>query len=315
MPRDRRVAAALCGACLWPTLLVPPTGAAPPSREPADAPSAGTLAEPAELTRAKQLYREGQAKFETFDYVGAIDLWTRAYSELPENPTNRAVRARLLFNISAARVAAYDIDHSAAHLRQAKKLMDKYLESIETTYGPDGSVGAEAREALEWMQRIDTLLREIEAEEAERRAASPGHETESPTADVTAAPDTAAVDRPPQRRPNHRALTIAGAVVGGAGVAGLGVMTMGLLWGRAVEREGARRVEEDPTLTAANMRSLTRQGRTMNVLTYVGAGAGGAMLAAGAVLLGLGLSRPRARTAAAPLLGPGTAGLWLGGRF
>jgi hypothetical protein len=51
-------------------------------------------------------------------------------------------------------------------------------------------------------------------------------------------------------------------------------------------------------------------------MAYVGGALGGAALVTGAVLLGIGLKRRSdAKTAAAPLLAPGLAGVSLRGRF
>src|SRR5262245_19291174 len=50
---------------------------------------------------ARKLYDRGRAKFETFDYLGAIELWTQAYEMLPDDDRYSEIRARLMFNLAA----------------------------------------------------------------------------------------------------------------------------------------------------------------------------------------------------------------------
>ena len=74
------------------------------------------------LEAARSLYAQGVAKFEMFDYIGAIDLWTQAYAKLPEGDDVTEVKAAIVHNTAVARTKAYEIDKEVAHLEQAKRL-------------------------------------------------------------------------------------------------------------------------------------------------------------------------------------------------
>ena len=130
-------------------------------------PGPAGAAEPAETAgsdedtraEAQRLYNEGRARYETLDYTGAIELWTRAYSMVPESDEGRAIRAALVYNIAQAQEKAFDVDHDVVHLRQAKGLLERYLADFEALYEPTPENKAEADKVR---TRIDELTERIE---------------------------------------------------------------------------------------------------------------------------------------------------------
>lgn len=126
------------------------------------------------LDEARSLYQKGKAKFETYDYEGAIEDWTEAYATLDETPRNREIRNNLVYNIALAQEKAFDLDGDVAHLRQAKALLEKYLSEYETLYkdAPDGDAEIE---------KVRTRIAEIDARIAEQAGAeAPTEPTEQP---------------------------------------------------------------------------------------------------------------------------------------
>jgi len=274
---------------------------APPETEP----EVAELSPDERLARAKELYDRGRGKFETFDYVGAIELWTQAYTELPETEGFAHIRAKLMFNIAAARLSAFEIDDNIAHLRQARRLMDLYVDSLGET---DDEEAADARA---WQEKIAARLAEAEAERAkQQRSAKPRRN--APARTVATGPDAATVR-------TNRALTIAGAVSLSVGVAALGAMGGALAWGARLEARGRDRVDDDPGVPADDLSGVVGQGTTANRLAIGMGVVGGVLTAAGVGLLVTGLVRGRStngrQRAVVPVAGPGLVGVQARWRF
>lgn len=251
-----------------------PVAAAEP---PAPAPTSTEAPDPA-IERARELYGRGRAKYETFDYTGAIELWTQAYDMLPDAEEYAEIRGKLMFNLAAARLEAFDIDEKVSHLRQAQRLMDIYVASL----GPENE--ADAAEAQQWQARIADRLAQ-----AERSAALRGNEGRS---DAPAPVDPRAAKR-------ARALTIAGATVLAIGVAGLGAMGGGLGWGAKLEADARRDADAVPVPPASDFDRVVRRGHAANGLAIAGAVVGGVAITAGVVMLAIGLRGRSKRTSAA----------------
>ena len=278
-------------SCALAILGLPSLAAAGPE------PEAGEV--DSELRKAQELYDRGKVKFDTTHYDEAIELWTEAYGILPDTPENAPIKAAIIYNLATAQEKAFGIDKDVTHLRRAVVLMEQYAKSIPDLYG-DGD------EAAEETTRIEERLADVRAklEEAEAAGAEP-----EPTPDQPP-PSEPPTDRPPTDD-KARPLVIAGATLTGVGVIGLGVMAGGLALGRASNDIS----DLDPADLDARRERFDR-GRAGNVMAYVGGALGGAALVTGAVLLGIGLKRRNAaKTAAAPLLAPGLAGVSLRGRF
>jgi hypothetical protein len=302
----RRVAAALAAVAIVSATREASAGPAeqlPTVEDPAHTPPPVVdedMSSSERLERARSLYDRGRGKFETFDYIGAIELWTQAYSELPEEEEFASIRAKLMFNIAAARLSAFEIDDNIAHLRQAKRLMDLYVESI------GDATDDEAADAREWQEKIAVRLADAEA--ARKKAQPPAAKPPAPAAKP---PDAAALRR-------ARALTISGAVTLSVGAALVGAMGGMLAWGARLESRGKGRAD-DPGTTADDLGSVVKRGKTANVLSIAMGAGGGALLGTGVGLLVAGLVATKKHggrdRAVVPVVGPGVVGVSAAWRF
>lgn len=282
-------------------------------------PAATATAEDPALVEARALYDEGKARFDTFDYEGAVDSWTKAYGKLPESETG--VRNAMVYNIATAQEKAYDVDKDVQHLRQAVLLLQTYVANYKALYKKTPETAAEVQKAE---NRIALLQERIgRAERGEQDPApAPGPEPDPATTTTTPTPTDArygsgAVDgivwttghNPPpdpdavaknrrlaaeEEKTDH--MLIASYVLLSVG----GVIVLGgtgaVLGGNATDSRGV-------------------QGGG-----YGGLALGGACLVTGAALLGIGLDRrKKARqgtlVAATPVVGRGLAGASVQVRF
>ena len=271
---------------------IPPASAAPRASKPPPAPdTAPKEAEPAEetpLQRAEQLFRRGVARYETAEYDEAVVLWTEAYGILEPTRENRAIRNDLVYNIARGQVEAYRIDHDARRLRQAKQLLERYVEVYRELSEGDDTSKQEILQAETKIADIDAMLADADRDAQRAREAR----------DRAPANDAA--------RRQARALVISGAVVTSFGVVGLGVAFAGIGIGVKADRD----FEDDP----AQREHHRERGRQANVLIATGTSIGVAFLAAGIALLVIGKRNERKLKAGA-MAGGGAYGLTLAGRF
>jgi hypothetical protein len=279
---------------------------------PATEPQELDPADRAALEEAHRLYDEGKAKFDTVDYVGAIDSWTRAYAKTPESAPG--VRNAMVYNIATAREKAYEIDGDVQHLRQAIRLLQSYVDSYKALYAKTPETQVEVDKANE---RIAGLQARIGA--AERGETDTGASTDP------AAPGTFEHNRSimwntghspppdPELVEHNRRLAAEGKKTDAMLIAGYVVGSLGLLFllgsasafgvGAAQDRGSD---EEDA-------------GRTGKTTGYVGLALGLGAVATGATLIGVGFSRrkkhQRGELSLAPTLAPGYAGGSLTLRF
>jgi hypothetical protein len=303
-----RLVSVVSGVSLLAALLGPtparaeaPEAAAPES-DAADEPdepdeSDPELEEAEAEAEAQALFHAGADRFETADYAGAIELWTRAYGLVPSTPENASVHAKLIANIAAAQERAYAVDGAAAHLKQAKILLERYRETIPTIY--PGTI--EREKELAWVeQRLASIEVELEAV-AEREAAAQAAVVEA---------------KPPP--PPGRGLMIAGGVLTGLGVGGLGLMVGGMVLGG--RNNG---IDDLPSNDLDTRASRFDEGRLGNTLAIAGAVGGVALAGAGVALLVLGVKKKRAAGAddarpeamLVPIIDGQQAGFGLVGRF
>jgi len=262
----------------------PPVVSSPPGGH--DSP----LTEP--QARVGALINDGQALFDTADYVGAIDRWTAAYAELPDDPHLAAARNLLAYQIAQAHIEAHAMDRQTGHLRKAERLLRQYIAALDPSE-------SEARADAE--QRLAAVEVQIEATPTPAPA---------PTATIRAPVPVVA---PPARDPRHRGPLL---LSGGIGL-GLGAA---LLAGTAVAAVTSSRIDDERRLARERGASADEQGRLLDRdlrahrATLATAIVGGALLAAGIALVVKGRVRPRALTAR-PMLAPGLVGASLDLRF
>lgn len=248
------------------------------------------------LVEAKRLFDEGAGKFETADYAGAIEAWTRAYSIVPNLPDYAATKAKLIANLAHAQERAYEVDNETSHLNQAKILLESYREAIPAIY--TSSMEKEKEHA--WVEdRLEKIEKELQAA-ADRAAAAEEDQRQS---EKTLKPG--------------QGLIISGAVLTGLGVAGLGVMATGMVIGN-----GANDIDDIPTNDLHAREARFDRGRMGNALAIAGGIGGAVLVGTGVALLAVGVKKKNAagqeekpEVSVVPALAPGFAGLGLSGRF
>ncbi len=250
------------------------------------------------MDRARALYQQGEARFSTADFIGAVELWTEAFSIVPDTSDAGRIKALLIYNIATARERAFEVTGDVSYLRQARILMEGYAKSLSTLFGDTDEAEAERQKLT---LRLNTIVAQIDA--ADRRAArgSPRNSSDERPDDAPEADDG-------RRR---KALIGAGAASLVVGVAGLGLMGGGLAMGSNANDIGGL-ADDD----IDGRRSKFDRGRTGNTLAIAGGVVGGVFAVTGAVLLAIGAKRrSRTSTAVAPWVGAGLAGLGMRGRF
>lgn len=264
------------------------------ARGPAAAASQSPPVGHAPQARLGALINDGQALFDTADYVGAIDRWTTAYAELPDDPHLAAARNLLAYQIAQAHIEAHAMDRQTGHLRKAERLLRQYIAALDPSE-------SEARADAE--QRLAAVEVQIEA-------TPPPTPAPAPTATIRAPVPVVA---PPARDPHHRGTLL---LSGGIGL-GLGAA---LLAGTAVAAVTSSRIDDERRLARERGASADEQGRLLDRdlrahrATLATAIVGGALLAAGIALVVKARVRPRALTAR-PMLAPGLVGARLDLRF
>lgn len=270
-----------------------------------------------EVDEAKTLFDEGAIKFETADYAGAIELWTKAYGLVPSLPEYAAVKATLIANLATARERAYAVDHAISHLNQAKILIESYRTVLDDIY-PDAEERAkELAWVVERVATIDAELEAVAAREAAARDAAARDAAARAAADRDNQPEPEP-DEPEPRRAPGQGLVIGGSVLTGLGVAGLGTMIAGMVIGG-----GNNSIADIPTNDLDARATRFRQGRLGNTLAIVGAVGGAALVGTGVALLVVGLAKKKraagssdaARATLVPIVDPTQMGLGLSGRF
>ncbi len=253
-----------------------------------------------DLTEVKALYEEGKAKFDTYDYAGAVEAWTQVYAKLGDSPTERQIRNDVIYNIATAQERAFDVDHDPAHLRQAVGLLRKYVSEYKALYEatPEGRAEVAAVEAR--IAELEAKIAAAESGAAPTTAAPATTPQPSPRAEAAAKKralkDILRTD--PDIAPRYRAgkaMVVGGAVTLSIG----GVMLLGALSGIGTE--------------------LQREGKTAMIVTGA---VGGALAVSGAVLLGFGVPKrrraiedARSRVTVLPSAGPRGASLGVQLRF
>lgn len=228
---------------------------------------------------AETMFRRGQAKYETADYNGAIELWTEAYSLVDSTPETASIKALLLYNLAQAHVKAYELDEDVVHLKQAQQLLQSFRNNLELLYEDKAQLDDETK-------KVDERLAEIEQMLAAAKPAPEPEDQEEPRPDEPPPPEIEPEPEGPTDTRPGKPLIITGGVLLGLGV-GAGVVAIA----GAVLGSGANDIADlDPSdVDAREQRFAT--GRTGNTLAIVGAVGAGVLLPIGAALIGVGAKR------------------------
>jgi hypothetical protein len=293
------------------------------SGKPTGGGKAAASAQPGPLQQVSELAKSAQARYETADYAGAIELWTQAYDLLPDAPEYASQRSVLAYQIGQACLEAYAIDPQVAYLRKADRLFAGYLQTIdpqdtETVAEIEGRL-TDIRAKIAESERLAAERAERERLAAERAAAvadvaaKPDPEIEQARQAELAARRTAA-ERDAKR---WRRISIAGGATTAVGAAMLAVMAYGLARGAKIDDRGDAKVADgDPD--SAELHTLLGQGLTANRLAIAGGVLGGVLIATGVALVSAGVvreRRARKNLALAPTWLPGGAGVTFAARF
>lgn len=272
------------------------------------APPEATDGEPpsADLSEAKRLFDQGQARYEAADYVGAIEVFTLALGELHEQGINDfAISGLLRFNISRAHVRAYDIDHDVAHLRQAQAILERLIEEARSPAYAGILDEQTILDAEQQLREIDAMLAEIDSGSGSTPESKPRQKPERPRppADPVAAR---------QARTRGIALLVPGVALLGGGV---GMLAWGSGFGPNAERLVAtfEGTPADPNAGDDFIAGERRKGAA-----WIASGAIGASLGVVAVALGiqqLVKAKRLAGPSAAWRVSPSGLGLVVSGRF
>jgi tetratricopeptide (TPR) repeat protein len=206
-------------------------------------------------SRARELYEAGAVLYEEGDYRNAVVAWEEAW-ELSRRPL-------LLFNIANALERIGNLDEALESLNEYRAFAD-----------PD------ERETLD--RRIWALERRIEEqrqkeEEAEAEVARVAREEEASRNKLT----TRSTPAPLQKGPNGGGVIMLGAGLGGVGVGGL----FGGLALSARREAGLLCSAGDPVLCPDTARDALQDDKTYSLVSDISMIAGGALAAAGVVIL------------------------------
>jgi tetratricopeptide (TPR) repeat protein len=258
--------------CVVAVLAADPARAEAPAKKPSAA----------QLARAREHFKKGQAFHASGQYDQAITEYQAAYHEAP--------LPDLLFNL--AQVQRLKGDKQTA--------LDNYLAYLE-----QAPAGRGADESRQWAAALSRELREAEA----ARRQHDEEEAKRLRAERDAERHKALAPAPP---PRGQGLRIAGIATGAAGVVALGVGTYFALHARSLSNQQNDLSEWDP--------GLVSDGKAANRNAIIAFSVGGAALVTGGVLYYLGVRAGRVpadaqRVAVVPSVSSQGAGLVVGGRF
>lgn len=244
-----------------------------------------------DMDEVRRIYDRGKAKFDTADFRGAITEWTAAYAMLPATDANREIRNDIAYNIATAQEKAYDTYKDPVHLRQARQLLQTFLDEYKSMYSPTPETIAEFKKVNERIASLDARIKEAEAQGVPAGTVNAEKQRQQNRLQVVFAADPALH----QRYRSGRSMIIGGSVLLGVG----GVSALIAAGTAADSRDFGGR----PLLVAS-------------AIIAVGSIVGGALL------LGFGvpkrrraLEEARSRVVFAPTLSDRFAGLAITGRF
>jgi tetratricopeptide (TPR) repeat protein len=239
---------------------------------------------------ARALYEEGVGRYETADYLGAIDLWTQAFTLLPNLAEYAKINADLIFNLARAHEKQFDVDNDPAQLRQAIILLERYIESLPNLYADDvAEFDAQKTKTTQVKTDIEARLDAYESSRPAGPASGPG-------------------DSPPEP---GRSLVITGAVLTAVGGLALGASGYGMAAGAQANDIS----DVDPT-DIDERRTQFDRGRSMNTIAIAGGVSAGVLIATGVALIVVGKKKGKeSRVALTPWLAPNGGGLVTRARF
>jgi hypothetical protein len=250
---------------------------------------------------AEAMFRRGQAKYETADYNGAIELWTEAYALVESTPETASTKALLLYNLAQAHVKAYELDEDGIHLKQAQQLLQSFRANLSLLYEDKAQLDEETTKVDERLAEIDAMV----AADKPPPVEPPQEEPPPPELEPNPEPEPETDGRKPR---TGKSLIIEGGVFLGLGV-GAGVIAIV----GAVMGSGANDISDLDPNDFTNREQRFATGRTGNVLLIAGSIGAGVLLPIGAALIGVGAKRNKqAKQSTAVLQRTRLGGSWGG---
>jgi hypothetical protein len=248
-------------------------------------------------------FTAGQARFDSGDYLAAVDQWIAAAARLPEVTAHRQHRLAVYQYVADAYARGLADETGAEPLGAAVAALDAYCEGFTRAYGTESPLDP----------KIDRIRADLRGRLDLALASQPQTERPAPGA-LRPAP----VDPRPAPKP-WKGLTSGGGVLLGLGIGAAALAAVGAIRGHDLEHRF-----DDPANACAladrqgQCADIYADGERSNAMAIAGAVIAPLLLAGGTTLLVLGLRRrasARARHALTPALGPGFAGLQFVGRF
>ncbi|RMG99896.1 MAG: hypothetical protein D6705_01895 [Deltaproteobacteria bacterium] len=230
----------------------------------------------ANIEEVRRLYQEGRARYETLDYAGAVELWTKAYAMVEPIPENREIRNNLVYNIAAAKEKQFELEGDVTYLKQARGLLERYVEEYKALYEPTEEAKAEVAKAEAKIAQIDAMIAKAEAQAATPAAAPTQDERarlrEEKRKKKLKYREILTTD--PEIAPLYRSSK--GMIGGGAAMIGVGALSivLGLAFGAGSVGTGALGAD-------TQARRLAIAGWTMFAVGLGLAGGGGALVGIG----------------------------------
>lgn len=267
----------------------------PPIQRPTQVARAYQPAEEPNLDEAEALYAEGKAEFEAANYPAAIEAFTGSL----KLSNSDEIRGRLMLNIALSHMRQFDIDRDEQHLRQAKAVYKRYVGLSEKGAQFEESDVAEAKEAIDLIDRKLGHLRQIEANKANAAA---GPRKVPP-------PPPPSEDKSKKQKALGIGLLSGGSVVV---VTGVSLLAYGSTYKRRATDQVTSQTGEVTPEGQAYIDTMSRRGATQM-------GIGGALMAvgvSGVVVGALQLRKAKqGKVSWGPSAGPGYTGVVFRGRF
>lgn len=243
----------------------------------------GESVESSDFEELKRLYNEGQARYDTFDYDGAVEIWTRVYAQLGDSATERQIKNAIVYNIASALEKAYDIDGDPKRLQRAIGLLDKYIEEFRALNDPSPDARKELTQAQERRSELQVKLAQAGGATVAPTGVTPTNTVSPKVSQAAAVRDLLRHDPEISRQyRSGRAMVISGAV--GVGVGGLLFIT------------GVAAIAYEQ---AADVDLETGESEGVSAASIAVTAVGGSLLVGSSVLLGIGSHRRRKAVRAA----------------
>jgi len=242
-------------------------------------------------------YKDGQAKFDSGQFLEAARAWIAAADNLGEKLSNRDNRLAVYEYVAEAFTSGLQGVEQPEALREAARALDAYCEGFTRAYGTETAISAKITAARD---DFKARLAKVEAAPAA---------LEGPAEDPAAVPEPPVDESRATSKP-WKGLVITGGVLTGLGVGAGAFAAAFAVQGRSLEdkfvEQGCR------TTPSTDCEGWKSSGEASNARAVRSAISAVPLLAVGVALLVVGLKRRKgSRTAAAPVLAPGFVGLGL----